>query len=111
LKQLNTPSGSGLRKGTTLPCRFVSVSTAANQKHQPRTENLAGLVERVTFHNPDNGFCVLRLKARGQRDLITVIGHAALISAAGIRPGCRNMGERSRARAAVPRLVPEGEPA
>ncbi|MCW6512407.1 SF1B family DNA helicase RecD2 [Lichenifustis flavocetrariae] len=44
-------------------------------------ENLAGLVERVTFHNPDNGFCVLRLKARGQRDLVTVIGHAALISA------------------------------
>ena len=47
----------------------------------PPTENLAGLVERVTFHNEDNGFCVLRLKARGQRDLITVIGHAAMISA------------------------------
>ncbi len=45
------------------------------------TENLAGLVERVTFHNPENGFCVLRLKARGQRDLVTVTGHAALISA------------------------------
>ncbi len=44
-------------------------------------EALAGLVERVTFHNPDNGFCVLRVKARGQRDLVTVIGHAALISA------------------------------
>ncbi len=44
-------------------------------------EVLAGLVERVTFHNPDNGFCVLRVKARGQRDLVTVIGHAALISA------------------------------
>ena len=28
-------------------------------------EKLAGLVERVTFHNPDNGFCVLRVKARG----------------------------------------------
>jgi hypothetical protein len=23
-------------------------------------ENLAGLVERVTFHNEDSGFCVLR---------------------------------------------------
>ena len=45
------------------------------------TENLAGLVERVTFHNEENGFCVLRLKARGQRDLITVVGHAAMISA------------------------------
>ena len=51
----------------------------------PRTstpiEVLAGLVERVTFHNDENGFCVLRVKARGQRDLITVLGHAATIAA------------------------------
>src|SRR5438046_10421829 len=45
------------------------------------TEVLAGLVDRVTFHNSENGFCVLRVKARGQRDLITLIGHAAMISA------------------------------
>jgi exodeoxyribonuclease V alpha subunit len=44
-------------------------------------EVLAGLVERVTFHNAENGFCVLRAKARGHRDLVTVIGHAATISA------------------------------
>ena len=44
-------------------------------------EVLAGLVERVTFHNEDNGFCVLRAKARGHRDLVTVVGHAATISA------------------------------
>ena len=31
---------------------------AAN--NNPTTEVLAGLVERVTFHNEDNGFCVLR---------------------------------------------------
>ena len=47
----------------------------------PSTEALAGLVERVTFHNADSGFCVLRVKARGQRDLVTVVGHAAAISA------------------------------
>ncbi|MDN2582931.1 AAA family ATPase, partial [Aquibium sp. ELW1220] len=44
-------------------------------------EVLAGLVERVTFHNSDNGFCVLRVKARGHRDLVTTVGHAAMISA------------------------------
>ena len=44
-------------------------------------EVLAGLVERVTFHNSDTGFCVLRIKARGHRELVTVIGHAAMISA------------------------------
>ena len=44
-------------------------------------EVLAGLVERVTYHNGDSGFCVLRIKARGHRDLITVVGHAATIAA------------------------------
>ena len=42
---------------------------------------LAGLVERVTFHNEDNGFCVLRTRARGHRELVTVVGQAAAISA------------------------------
>src|SRR6202451_1929361 len=44
-------------------------------------EVLAGLVERVTFHNDENGFCVLRAKARGHRYLVTVVCHAAIISA------------------------------
>ena len=47
----------------------------------PGREVLAGLVERVTFHNPETGFCVLRIKARGHRDLVTAVGHAATISA------------------------------
>jgi exodeoxyribonuclease V alpha subunit len=47
----------------------------------PAGEVVAGVVERVTFHNPDSGFCVLRVKARGQRDLVTVVGHAAAIAA------------------------------
>jgi hypothetical protein len=37
-------------------------------KPQPQAstqEVLAGLVERVTFHNTENSFCVLRAKARG----------------------------------------------
>jgi exodeoxyribonuclease V alpha subunit len=44
-------------------------------------EVLAGLVERVTYHNAENGFCVLRAKARGHRDVVTVVGHAAAIAA------------------------------
>jgi exodeoxyribonuclease V alpha subunit len=44
-------------------------------------EVLAGLVERVTYHNAENGFCVLRAKARGHRDVVTVVGHAATVSA------------------------------
>lgn len=49
--------------------------------HAGPSETLAGLVERVTYHNEETGFCVLRVKARGQRDLITIVGHAASISA------------------------------
>ena len=44
-------------------------------------EILAGLVERVVFHNPENGFCVLRVEARGHREPVTIVGHAAMISA------------------------------
>ena len=47
----------------------------------PGHEVLVGLVERVTCHNAGNGFCVLRVKGRGHRDLVTLVGHAATISA------------------------------
>ena len=44
-------------------------------------EVLAGQIERVTFHNEENGFCVLRVKARGHRELVSTVGHAPAISA------------------------------
>jgi hypothetical protein len=34
----------------------------------------------VTFHNADSGFCVLRLNVKGERDLITLIGHAPTVT-------------------------------
>ena len=57
-----------------------SPTDPAHASPQP-TEVLAGSIERVTFHNAENGFCVLRIKARGHLDLVTVVGHAAEISA------------------------------
>jgi len=45
------------------------------------TESLSGLVERVTYHNADTGYCVLRIKAERQKDLVTVVGHANSVSA------------------------------
>jgi len=44
-------------------------------------EVLAGLVERVVFHSPETGFCVLRVEARGRREAVTIVGHVPLISA------------------------------
>ncbi len=43
-------------------------------------ERLSGSIERVTFHSEESGFCVLRAKVKGQRELITVIGSAASIT-------------------------------
>jgi exodeoxyribonuclease V alpha subunit len=44
------------------------------------SDHLAGTVERVTFHNEENGFSVLQVQARGRRGLVTVVGHAATIA-------------------------------
>ena len=46
----------------------------AGTGQRPHPDQLAGLVERVTFHSDESGYCVLRIKARGHRDLVTVIG-------------------------------------
>src|SRR5207244_82255 len=40
----------------------------------PALEALAGLIERVTFHNAESGFGVLQVKVRGMKDLVTVLG-------------------------------------
>jgi exodeoxyribonuclease V alpha subunit len=52
-----------------------------HQTSWPESEVLARIVERVTFHNAENGLAVLRVKARGHRDHVTFVGHAAAISA------------------------------
>jgi hypothetical protein len=33
--------------------------TAAIPERRPATEEISGVIERVTFHNEDSGFCVL----------------------------------------------------
>src|SRR6202166_2872660 len=45
------------------------------------TEEIAGLVERVTFFSPESGFAILRVKVRGQRELVTVLGSVPSVSA------------------------------
>ncbi len=52
---------------------------AVKQPDLPK-EPLHGLVERITFHSPDTGFCVLQVKLRGRRELATVVGHAAAVN-------------------------------
>src|SRR5262249_53663546 len=44
-------------------------------------EVLAGLVERVTYQNAESGFCVVRIRVRARRELVTLVGDAAAIAA------------------------------
>src|SRR5215217_4602843 len=53
----------------------------AQADQRPALETLAGSVERVTFHNAENGFAVLKVQTRGKRDLVTVVGHSPAVAA------------------------------
>ena len=55
----------------------INVNTNTNNNS---TEYISGTVERITYHNIDNGFCVLRTIVKGRKDLVTVIGNVPAIS-------------------------------
>ena len=44
-------------------------------------EILTGLIERVTYHNPENEFAVLKVLVKGRPDLGTVVGNTTSVSA------------------------------
>ena len=43
-------------------------------------ETLSGILERITFHNEENGFAVLQVKTPGKREPVTVVGHVPVIN-------------------------------
>ena len=43
-------------------------------------DSISGLIERVTFFNEDSGFAVLKLKVKGHRELVTVVGALPSVS-------------------------------
>ncbi len=45
------------------------------------SEKLRGVVERVTYANPENGYSVVRLSVKGKLDLVTVVGNLADVNA------------------------------
>jgi len=42
--------------------------------NQQRFETIQGVVERLTYHSSESGYSVARLKAPGDRDLVTIVG-------------------------------------
>lgn len=49
-----------------------------NNRHN---ETLRGLVERVVFHNEDNGYCILKVIPQGRQDTVGLIGKAPRVVA------------------------------
>jgi len=45
-------------------------------------EKIAGLIERVTFHSEETGFCVLKVKVKGHKDFVNIVGTILNIVAA-----------------------------
>ncbi len=56
------------------------MNATAPERSAP-TAQLSGVIERVTFFNEESGFCVLRIKAPGHREEVTVIGSLPSVSA------------------------------
>jgi exodeoxyribonuclease V alpha subunit len=47
---------------------------SGHQQDAFQNEHLSGLIERITFHSEESGFCVLQVKVKGRSDLVTVVG-------------------------------------
>lgn len=50
-------------------------------RNTTKAEALRGLVERVVFHNEDNGYCILKVVPAGKRDVVSLIGKAPRVVA------------------------------
>src|SRR3954451_16633211 len=86
-RAIRQPTHITLRGGVNSPTRVrtlacengsVEESPAGTEIH---SERISGLIERGTFFNEEAGFCVLRVKAAGHRDLVTVVGSSPSVSA------------------------------
>ena len=65
------PPGSKRRPGSPEPQQLSLTQTGGAGEPDDR---LSGTIERVTYHDPESGFCVLQVRTSGRRDLVTVVG-------------------------------------
>jgi len=57
------------------------MNAAIPERRRLVSEEISGLIERVTFHSDQNGLCVLRVKTQGHRDETTVVGSLPCVTA------------------------------
>lgn len=77
-------SNSNVNENLNLKTKKVGKSKS-NAKDESNPENstreyISGSIERVTFHSEESGFCVLKVKVRGAKDLVTVLGNSMSVS-------------------------------
>ena len=83
---------------------------------QNSSDELAGLIERVSFFNEETGFAVLRVKVAKRRDLLTVVGQLPSVNAGEwihasghwVRDGDHGLQLRASAIKTTPPATPEG---
>lgn len=49
-------------------------------QNENEKEYISGTLERITYHNSDNGYAILKVFVKGYKDLVTIVGNIATIS-------------------------------
>jgi exodeoxyribonuclease V alpha subunit len=62
-------------------CHKGNQKTTNRNRPPAMPEVVKGFIERVTFHNPENGFAVLKVKTRDRKDFVTVVGSTTSVTA------------------------------
>ena len=57
------------------------LNSYTTQEKSKKMETLHGILERIVFENPDTGYTIGRLSARGHPELVTVVGNLASVNA------------------------------
>src|SRR5215472_17009315 len=69
------------RPAVTGSCPMLTDWSVNTPAPSPPQEGFSGLIERITFHSEETGFAVLRVKVKGHRELVTVVGDLASVNA------------------------------
>src|SRR5581483_998424 len=72
-RTMPAPAGAMIRS-TTRPSPAMNPTASRPAPSPSPSDALDGTVERVTFYNPENGYSVVKLRVRGRREPVAVVG-------------------------------------
>ena len=47
---------------------------------QNTEEQISGVIERITFFNPENGYSIIKIKVKNNSDRVTIVGELGALS-------------------------------